>query len=33
VPVVANAVLYTPLRFAVRACLGLFGVTSAGITL
>lgn len=33
VPVVANAVLYTPLRVAVRACLGLFGVTSAGIAL
>ena len=26
VPVVANVVLYTPLEFAVRACLGLFGV-------
>jgi Zn-dependent protease len=33
VPVVANAVLYTPLRFAVRACLGLFGVTGVGIAL
>ncbi len=33
VPVVANAVLYTPLRFAVRACLGLFGVTSPGFAL
>ncbi len=30
VPVVANAVLYAPLRFAVRACLGLFGVPSPG---
>ena len=33
VPVVANAILYTPLRFAVRACLGLFGVASDGIAL
>ena len=33
VKVVANTVLYTPLRFAVRACLGLFGVPSAGIAL
>ncbi len=33
VPVLANAVLYTPLRFAVRACLGLFGVPSEGIGL
>jgi Zn-dependent protease len=32
-PVVANAVLYAPLRLAVRACLGLFGVTSDGIAL
>jgi Zn-dependent protease len=28
IPMVANVVLYTPLRFAVRACLGLFGVPS-----
>ncbi|MGH7730108.1 MAG: site-2 protease family protein [Candidatus Eiseniibacteriota bacterium] len=27
-PVVANAVLYAPLRIAVDACLGLFGVSS-----
>ena len=27
VPVIGNVVLYTPLRFAVRACLGLFGVS------
>lgn len=33
IPVVANAVLYTPLRYAVRACLGLFGVPSEGIVL
>jgi Zn-dependent protease len=33
VPVLANALLYTPLRFAVRACLGLFGVPSDGIGL
>jgi Zn-dependent protease len=33
VPVVANAVLYTPLRLAVRACLGLFGVAGEGIAL
>jgi Zn-dependent protease len=33
VPVVANAVLYMPLRLAVRACLGLFGVASEGIAL
>ena len=33
VPVIANAVLYTPLRFAVRACLGLFGVTGEGLAL
>ena len=33
VPVVANAVLYAPLRVAVRACLGIFGMTSDGITL
>ena len=33
VPMVANAVLYTPLRFAVRACLGLFGVPSPGFAL
>ena len=33
VPVVANAVLYTPLRFAVSVCLGLFGVPSPGVAL
>jgi Zn-dependent protease len=33
VPVVANVVLYTPLRLAIRACLGLFGVTGEGIDL
>jgi Zn-dependent protease len=33
VPVVANAILYTPLRFAVHACLGLFGVSSDGFVL
>jgi len=33
VPVVANAVLYTPLRFAVNVCLGLFGVPSPGVVL
>ena len=33
VPVVANAVLYTPLRMAVRACLGLFGMPGEGISL
>ena len=33
VPVVANAVLYAPLRFAVRVCLGLFGVPNEGIAL
>lgn len=33
VPVVANALLYTPLRLAVRACLGLFGVANGGMTL
>lgn len=33
VPVLANAVLYTPLRFAVRACLGLFGVSTEGLLL
>jgi Zn-dependent protease len=33
VPVVANAVLYTPLRFAVRACLGLFGVPGHEVAL
>jgi Zn-dependent protease len=33
VPVVANVLLYTPLRFAIRACLGLFGMTSDGIAL
>lgn len=27
VPVIGNVVLYTPLRFAVRACLGLFGAS------
>jgi Zn-dependent protease len=27
VPVIGNVVLYTPLRFVVRACLGLFGVS------
>ena len=32
-PVVANTVLYTPLRFAVNICLGLFGVPSPGIVL
>ena len=32
-PVVANTVLYTPLRFAVNICLGLFGVQSPGIVL
>lgn len=26
---ISNVVLYAPLRFAVRACLGLFGVTAA----
>jgi Zn-dependent protease len=33
IPVVANVILYTPLRFAVRACLGLFGVSSEGVAL
>jgi Zn-dependent protease len=33
IPVVANVILYTPLRLAVRACLGLFGVTGQGIVL
>src|SRR5262245_18749932 len=33
IPVVANVILYTPLRFAVRACLGLFGVSSEGLAL
>jgi hypothetical protein len=33
VPVIANAVLYTPLRFAVRACLGLFGVPGHEVAL
>ena len=33
VPMVANAVLYAPLRLAVRACLGLFGVVGGGIAL
>ena len=28
VPMIANVVLYAPLRFVVRACLGLFGVPS-----
>jgi Zn-dependent protease len=32
-PVVANALLYAPLRLAVRACLGLFGVSGHGIAL
>jgi Zn-dependent protease len=29
IPVVANTILYTPLRFAVRACLGLFGMSGS----
>ena len=33
VPVVANVILYTPLRFAVSVCLGLFGVPSPGVVL
>jgi len=33
VPMIANAVLYTPLRFAVRACLGLFGVSAGEFVL
>jgi len=33
IPVVANVILYTPLRFAVRACLGLFGVSTEGVAL
>ena len=33
IPVVANVILYTPLRFAVRACLGLFGVSADGVAL
>jgi Zn-dependent protease len=33
IPMVASVILYTPLRFAVRACLGLFGVSSEGLTL
>jgi Zn-dependent protease len=28
-PAISHVVLYTPLRFAVRTCLGLFGVTGA----
>ena len=32
-PVAANAVLYTPLRFAVSVCLGLFGVPSPEVIL
>lgn len=30
---IANVVLYQPLGFAVRACLGLFGVDSGGLSL
>jgi Zn-dependent protease len=33
VPVVANAILYAPLRLVVHACLGLFGVPAQGLGL
>lgn len=33
IPVIANAILYTPLRLAVRACLGLFGMTGDEVAL
>jgi len=33
IPVVANVILYTPLRFAVRACLGLFGMSGSEVAL
>jgi Zn-dependent protease len=33
VPAIANVVLYTPLDYAVRACLGLFGVRGDGVAL
>jgi Zn-dependent protease len=32
-PGVSSVVLYTPLRFAVRACLGLFGMADGGVAL
>ncbi|MBI5711494.1 MAG: site-2 protease family protein [Candidatus Eisenbacteria bacterium] len=31
VPAVSHVVIYAPLRVAVRACLGLFGVTAGGL--
>jgi Zn-dependent protease len=33
VPVISNTVLYTPLRAAVQACLGLFGISRGAIAL